>query len=79
MDKFENNEQLHEKFDDRSMILVANHASYIDIMLMFRMRKKPFVFVINTGVLQLKDCKATLCPDGWYEFFKGIIVNLDFE
>ena len=31
--------------DDRSMILVANHASYIDIMLMFRMRKKPFVFV----------------------------------
>lgn len=28
-----------------SMVLVANHSSYIDIMLMFRMRKTPFVFV----------------------------------
>ena len=31
--------------DDKSIILVANHSSYIDIMLMFRMRKRPFVFV----------------------------------
>ena len=31
--------------DDKSFILVANHSSYIDIMLMFRMRKRPFVFV----------------------------------
>lgn len=27
------------------MMLIANHSSYIDIMLMFRMRKTPFVFV----------------------------------
>ena len=26
-------------------MLIANHSSYIDIMLMFRMSKKPFVFV----------------------------------
>ena len=31
--------------DNKSIILVANHSSYIDIMLMFRMRKRPFVFV----------------------------------
>ena len=26
-------------------MVIANHSSYIDIMLMFRMSKKPFVFV----------------------------------
>ncbi len=31
--------------ENKSIMLVANHSSYIDIMLMFRMRKKPFVFV----------------------------------
>ena len=29
----------------KSMVILANHSSYIDIMLMFRMRKTPFVFV----------------------------------
>ena len=28
-----------------SLMLIANHSSYMDIMLMFRMRKTPFVFV----------------------------------
>ncbi len=31
--------------EGESMMLIANHSSYIDIMLMFRMRKTPFVFV----------------------------------
>lgn len=31
--------------EGQSMMLIANHASYMDIMLMFRMRKTPFVFV----------------------------------
>lgn len=30
---------------DKTHMLVANHASYIDIFVMFRMSKKPFVFV----------------------------------
>ena len=39
--------------DNRSMILVANHTSYIDIMLMFRMRKKPFVFVGKKEIVKI--------------------------
>ena len=31
--------------EGKSMVIVANHSSYMDIMLMFRMRKTPFVFV----------------------------------
>ena len=31
--------------ENKSLMLIANHTSYIDIMLMFRMSKKPFVFV----------------------------------
>ena len=31
--------------ENKSIMLIANHSSYIDIMLMFRMSKKPFVFV----------------------------------
>ena len=31
--------------ENLSMMLIANHTSYIDIMLMFCIRKKPFVFV----------------------------------
>jgi len=31
--------------EGKSMVLIANHTSYMDIMLMFRMRKTPFVFV----------------------------------
>ena len=31
--------------EEESVIIVANHTSFIDIMLMFRMRKTPFVFV----------------------------------
>ena len=30
---------------DKTHILVANHTSYMDIFIMFRMSKKPFVFV----------------------------------
>ena len=30
---------------NKSIMLIANHSSYIDIMLMFRMSKKPFIFV----------------------------------
>ena len=31
--------------EEKSAVLIANHSSYLDIMLMFRMRKTPFVFV----------------------------------
>jgi len=31
--------------DEKSAVIIANHSSYLDIMLMFRMRKTPFVFV----------------------------------
>ena len=31
--------------ENKSIMLIANHSSYIDIMLMFRMSKKPFIFV----------------------------------
>ena len=31
--------------EGKSLMLVANHTSYIDIMVMLRMRKTPFVFV----------------------------------
>jgi len=31
--------------EGKSMVIVANHSSFMDIMLMFRMRKTPFVFV----------------------------------
>ena len=31
--------------EEKSTVLIANHTSYMDIMLMFRLRKKPFVFV----------------------------------
>jgi len=31
--------------EGESLMLIANHSSYMDIMLMFRMRKTPFVFV----------------------------------
>ena len=33
------------KEPDQNYILVANHASYIDVMVMFRMSSTPFVFV----------------------------------
>jgi 1-acyl-sn-glycerol-3-phosphate acyltransferase len=31
--------------EGKSFMIIANHSSYMDIMLMFRMRKTPFVFV----------------------------------
>jgi 1-acyl-sn-glycerol-3-phosphate acyltransferase len=31
--------------EGKSYMIIANHSSYMDIMLMFRMRKTPFVFV----------------------------------
>jgi 1-acyl-sn-glycerol-3-phosphate acyltransferase len=31
--------------EDQSYMLIANHSSYMDIMLMLRLRKTPFVFV----------------------------------
>jgi len=31
--------------EERSIVIIANHSSYMDIMLMFRLWKKPFVFV----------------------------------
>ncbi|MGA0049250.1 MAG: lysophospholipid acyltransferase family protein [Flavobacteriaceae bacterium] len=31
--------------EDQPLMLVANHTSYIDVMVMLRMRKSPFVFV----------------------------------
>ena len=36
-----------------SMVLVANHTSYIDIMLMLRMRKTPFVFVGKKEIVKI--------------------------
>ena len=33
------------KEPDQNYILVANHSSYIDVMVMFRMSSTPFVFV----------------------------------
>ncbi|OUW34419.1 MAG: hypothetical protein CBD39_03895 [Flavobacteriaceae bacterium TMED179] len=39
--------------ESKSMVLVANHTSYIDIMLMFRMRKTPFVFVGKKELIKI--------------------------
>mgnify|MGYP003321104887 CR=1 FL=1 len=39
--------------EGKSMVIVANHSSYMDIMLMFRMRKTPFVFVGKKELLRL--------------------------
>src|SRR5210317_196324 len=36
-----------------SMVLVANHSSYMDIMLMLRMRKTPFVFVGKKEIVKI--------------------------
>jgi len=33
--------------------MIANHSSYMDIMLMFRMRKTPFVFVGKKELVQI--------------------------
>lgn len=38
---------------EQSAILIANHSSYIDIMLMLRMRKTPFVFVGKKELVQI--------------------------
>ncbi len=39
--------------EGKSLMLVANHSSYIDIMLMFRMRKTPFVFVGKKELIKI--------------------------
>ena len=39
--------------EGKSMMIVANHTSYIDIMLMFRMRKTPFVFVGKKELIKI--------------------------
>ena len=39
--------------EGKSIMLVANHSSYIDIMLMFRMRKTPFVFVGKKELIKI--------------------------
>lgn len=39
--------------EGQSMILIANHSSYIDIMLMLRMRKTPFVFVGKKEIVKI--------------------------
>ena len=41
-----------------------------------QLSQKPVVFVIKTGTPIDIDCKATLCPDGWLDSFRGIIVSL---
>jgi 1-acyl-sn-glycerol-3-phosphate acyltransferase len=38
---------------EESAILIANHSSFMDIMLMFRMRKTPFVFVGKKELVQI--------------------------
>ena len=40
-------------FEGFSKIIVANHSSYIDIMLMFRMTKTPFVFVGKKEIVKI--------------------------
>ena len=39
--------------EGKSFMLVANHTSYIDIMVMLRMRKTPFVFVGKKELVQI--------------------------
>lgn len=38
---------------EKSSILIANHSSYIDIMLILRMQKTPFVFVGKKELVQI--------------------------
>jgi len=39
--------------EGHSMIIIANHSSYIDVMLMLRMRKTPFVFVGKKEIVKI--------------------------